>query len=169
MSVKLYPVCVKIAQFLQENGMRLAVAESCTAGALASQLVAVPGASTWFDCGIVAYSNTAKQTLLDVPVDAIAQHGAVSAQVAQHMADGIAHKQNCDLSLSTTGIAGPGGGSVEKPVGTVYLAVSGTYFDDPAHFHPDPCLLYLRGGRKYVQEQAIFCALNWLCDILCIV
>ena len=103
----------------------LAVAESCTGGFLAHRLTNVPGASEIFLAGYVTYSNEAKVAMLGVPSSAIVEYGAVSERVARAMAEGAREKSGATFALATTGIAGPGGGSVQKPVGTVYVALAG--------------------------------------------
>ena len=106
------------------RGWRLATAESCTGGLVAAALTAIRHSSDVFKRGLVAYSNDAKIELLGVPQDMIAQHGAVSAETAAAMARGAVARAGVDLSISTTGIAGPGGGTPQKPVGLVYLGVA---------------------------------------------
>lgn len=101
------------------GGRTLAVAESCTAGLLAARLTDKPGASAWFAGGVVAYSNAAKTELLGVPSELIAEHGAVSEQVAEAMADGAIERFGTDFGIAITGVAGPDGGTEEKPVGFV--------------------------------------------------
>lgn len=103
---------------------RLATAESCTGGLVAAALTAIPGASDVVERGFVTYSNEAKMELLGVPVDTIATHGAISAQTAAAMARGVIARTPVDLAVSITGVAGPGGGIPEKPVGLVYLGVA---------------------------------------------
>ncbi len=100
-----------------------AVAESCTGGLLGAHLSAKEGASAWFWGGIIAYDNHIKQTLLHVPHTVLAEHGAVSEAVAQHMAFGVCRQCSVDVGLSVTGIAGPDGGTIEKPVGTVWIGL----------------------------------------------
>ncbi len=112
------------ADLLMQRGMRLATAESCTGGMVSSRLVDVPGISSSLLCGIVAYDNAMKQKLLDVPAGLLAQYGAVSEQTAAAMAEGALKTSGADIALSTTGIAGPAGGTPEKPVGLVYCAVA---------------------------------------------
>lgn len=102
----------------------LSTAESCTGGLLAHRLTNVPGASQVFQQGVVTYSNAAKCALLDVPAALLETHGAVSAEVAVAMAEGIQKKSGATFGLATTGIAGPEGGSVIMPVGTVFLAIA---------------------------------------------
>ncbi len=112
---------------LRARGWRFATAESCTGGLIAGACTAPAGASDWFSTGFVTYSNDAKQALLGVPAGHLAAHGAVSAEVAEAMARGaLAHGQ-VQLAVSITGIAGPGGGSAAKPVGTVWLGLAWTH------------------------------------------
>lgn len=114
---------VALGQALLAAGATVAVAESCTGGLLASRITDVAGASRYFLAGYVTYSNQAKQDLLGVPPEAIAEHGAVSEQCAQAMAEGAHQRSGADYVAAVTGIAGPGGGTPEKPVGLVYIAV----------------------------------------------
>ena len=107
-----------------ERGWTIAAAESCTGGLLTSRLTDVPGSSDYVDRGVVCYSNRAKTSLLDVPAILIAEHGAVSEPVARAMAEGFARSPASDVGIGITGIAGPGGGTPEKPVGTVAIAVA---------------------------------------------
>lgn len=109
---------------LTERGLTLAVAESCTGGAIASRFTAMPGASAYFLCGVVSYSNAAKHDVLGVNADDLARWGAVSEIVARQMAEGVRRIAGADYAVATTGIAGPTGGSAEKPVGTVWIAVA---------------------------------------------
>ena len=109
-----------VGRLLIKRGMTLGIAESCTGGLVAHRLTNIPGASEYFLCGAVAYSNESKRDVLGVAPALIARHGAVSAEVAASMAEGIRRISGADIGLSTTGIAGPGGGSAEKPVGLMY-------------------------------------------------
>jgi nicotinamide-nucleotide amidase len=113
-----------VGRLLREKGETLAVAESCTGGLIAESVTEVAGASECFRGGIVAYANEAKQALLGVPEAVLAQHGAVSEQTARAMAEGVRERFGSSYGLATTGISGPGGGSEEKPVGLVYLALA---------------------------------------------
>jgi competence/damage-inducible protein CinA-like protein len=115
-----------VGDLLRAAKLRIAVAESCTGGLLASRLTDVPGSSDYVERGIVAYSNVAKSEWLDVPSALIAEHGAVSEPVAAAMARGIRDRARVDIGVGVTGIAGPGGGSDRKPVGTVVIAVART-------------------------------------------
>lgn len=114
-----------VAIRLVRSGTTVATAESCTGGLIAKLLTDRPGSSDWFAGGIVSYSNTAKQKLLAVPAELIARCGAVSEPVAAAMAEGARAALSADLAVAVTGIAGPGGGSAEKPVGTVWIAWAG--------------------------------------------
>lgn len=106
----------------KENGRKIAVAESCTGGLVAAELTEIPGASAVFDRGFITYSNEAKSQMLGVDAALIAQYGAVSRQVAEAMAKGALAHSAADVAVAITGIAGPDGGTGEKPVGLVYIA-----------------------------------------------
>lgn len=114
-----------VAYTLKRCGKTLATAESCTGGALAQQLTAMAGASDYFKGGVVAYSNEVKERALGVSPDVLAAHGAVSEQTVCQMAEGARQRLGADYAVATTGVAGPGGGTPEKPVGTVWIAVAG--------------------------------------------
>ncbi len=118
-----------VGDLLRSRGWRLAVAESCTGGLVLGRLTDVPGSSAWVAGGVVAYANDVKTAVLGVPAELIAAHGAVSEPVAVAMADGVRARLAAEIAVSVTGIAGPGGGSAEKPVGTVVVAVSGPASD----------------------------------------
>lgn len=113
-----------VHELLIRRGLTLAAAESCTGGVIASRFTAMPGASAYFRCGVVAYSNEAKHDVLGVDAETIARCGAVSEEVARQMAEGARRIAGADYAVATTGIAGPAGGSVRKPVGTVWIAVA---------------------------------------------
>ena len=108
----------------RKSGLRIATAESCTGGLIAATLTAVPGSSDVFERGWVTYSNAAKSDELGVPAGLIAAKGAVSPEVAEAMAQGVLKRAQADVAVSVTGIAGPGGGSSEKPVGLVYIGLA---------------------------------------------
>lgn len=113
----------ELAKRFLASGQTLALAESCTGGMIAARITDIPGCSAWFRGGVVAYHNEIKQQVLGVPADLLEQHGAVSEAVAQAMAEGVRKLADSELALSVTGIAGPDGGTPEKPVGTVYISL----------------------------------------------
>jgi PncC family amidohydrolase len=117
----------EVGKTISARGLTVAVAESCTGGLVSSLITDVPGASAYFLAGLVTYSNESKVRLLGVPEATIEAHGAVSEEVAREMAAGVRRVVGADIGAADTGIAGPGGGSVEKPVGLVFLAVDNGY------------------------------------------
>lgn len=144
-----------IGDLLRAKHLSIAVAESCSGGLLSSRLTDVPGSSDYFDRGAVCYSNAAKIDWLGVPEPLIAAHGAVSEPVARAMADGIRTRAGCDVAIGITGIAGPGGGTPEKPVGTVSIAVLTPNGDKIRTFQ-------FIGGRDMVKFQSAQAAMNML-------
>ena len=116
------PLVAALAEALRARGWRMASAESCTGGMIAAACTDLAGSSDWFERAVVSYSNDAKIELLGVPAELIDEHGAVSEAVALAMADGIRARARVDVGVGVTGIAGPGGGTPEKPVGTVAIA-----------------------------------------------
>jgi nicotinamide-nucleotide amidase len=113
-----------LSDLLTRAGYRMATAESCTGGMIAAHCTDVAGSSGWFSGGIVAYANEVKENVLGVPKAVIAEHGAVSGEVVRHMALGALHVIGAEAAVAVSGVAGPGGGTAEKPVGTVWLAVA---------------------------------------------
>lgn len=138
-----------LARRLLAARLTLSAAESCTGGAFSAACTALPGSSAWYLGGVVAYANAAKTGLLGVPADLIAEHGAVSRPVAEAMAAGALDRFHSTLSVSATGIAGPAGGTPEKPVGTVWIALAR---QDVA---PVAALLRLQGTRRSIQRQTV--------------
>ena len=114
-----------VVELLIKNKLKLATAESCTGGLIAQKITSVAGASACFDCGVVTYSNEQKQKLLGVSAETLEKFGAVSQQTALEMCKGVKALSNADFGISVTGIAGPGGGTPEKPVGTVWIGICG--------------------------------------------
>ena len=114
----------QIGDILRERGLRLATAESCTGGLVGHLITNVPGSSDYYDRGVIAYSNAAKEELLGVPRGILERHGAVSEETAMAMAEGLRRSSRADVAVSITGIAGPSGGGEEKPVGLVYVALA---------------------------------------------
>ena len=149
------PLEAVVGELLASAGATVAAAESCTGGLLMSRLTDVPGSSAYVESGVVCYSNRAKTELAGVPAELIAQHGAVSEQVARAMAEGVRGRADATVGIGITGIAGPSGGSAEKPVGTVCLAIlSG----EETHVRT----LRLIGNREQIKYQATQAALNLL-------
>ena len=136
-----------VVQVLRDSGETLSLAESCTAGMTAAWIADVPGSSSVLDRGLVTYSNQSKIEMLGVSSDTLTQHGAVSESVAREMAEGVRRVSNTTWGLSLTGIAGPGGGSEQKPVGTVHIAVSGP--EGVRHQHA-----VIPGSRSQVRKRA---------------
>jgi nicotinamide-nucleotide amidase len=136
------------------------VAESCTGGLLGGAITSIPGSSLYFSGGVVAYRNSAKISLLGVPPDLIAAHGAVSREVALAMAEGILALFRADLAIAITGVAGPGGGSRGKPAGTVWVAVAAAGGVRYAHRYRFP------GGRDAVRREAVKASLGAAIDVL---
>ena len=115
----------RVLNLCRARGLLVATAESCTGGLVAAALTEIAGSSDVVDCGFVTYSNEAKQDMLGVPAATLERHGAVSAQTAKAMAAGALKNSRADIAVSITGIAGPGGGTKQKPVGLVHFAVAG--------------------------------------------
>lgn len=143
---------------LQQEALVLALAESCTGGGVASAVTAVPGSSLYFDRGFVTYSNEAKQEMLGVSSELLKQHGAVSQEVAIAMAEGTLKHSKASVALAVTGVAGPGGGTIAKPVGCVWFALAGTHKSTQTH-----CKTF-SGDRQSVREQAIGFSLKALLE-----
>lgn len=145
----------QLAAALQQRGWLLATAESCTGGQIAAACTDLAGSSQWFDRGFVTYSNAAKTEMLGVPAALIAAHGAVSEAVVRAMAQGAVARSQAQVSVAVSGVAGPSGGSVDKPVGTVWLAwcVQGRVHSSVHHFP---------GDRAAVRAQTTVLALQHL-------
>lgn len=141
----------QLAERLVEKNLTLAVAESCTGGMLAQQCTSRNGSSKWFECGFVTYSYASKTRLLGVQAEVLEEHGAVNAAVAEQMASGVLNHSDADISASITGIAGPGGGSESKPVGTVYIATAVKNEVKNQSVHAIHHLF--QGGRQSIREQ----------------
>jgi nicotinamide-nucleotide amidase len=126
MNQNIVDVSQALGMLLQKSKLTLTTAESCTGGGISYYLTAIPGSSTWFERGFVTYSNAAKTSLLHVPDLLLKQFGAVSEETAQAMAEGALKNSRADIALSVTGIAGPEGGSQDKPVGMVCFSIART-------------------------------------------
>ncbi len=144
-----------VGQLLRSHQATLAVAESCTGGLIAHRLTQVSGSSDYFERGIIAYSNRAKKEILKIPEEILAQEGAVSDSVAQRMAEGIRQISQATLGLGVTGIAGPAGGTEEKPVGTVFIALA-----TPQGTASKKYLFW--GDRDQIKEMSAHTAIDWV-------
>lgn len=142
-----------VGRLLLEQKKWLAIAESCTGGRIAARITRIPGSSGYFDSACIAYSNRSKERLLGVPKTLLTEKGAVSAEAAAAMAEGIRKTAGVDLGLSVTGIAGPDGGSPQKPVGLVYIALSDGRETIPDRFQ-------FHGDRETIQMEATQTALE---------
>lgn len=140
---------------LKRHGWRVTTAESCTGGGAASAITGVAGSSEWFEYGFVTYANRAKESLLGVAPATLLQHGAVSEPVVQQMAEGALSAAHADLAVAVSGVAGPGGGSPDKPVGTVWFAWAGAG-ETVTRMHT------LDGDRERIRQQAVVIALQGL-------
>jgi nicotinamide-nucleotide amidase len=146
-------IAQKTMAALIEKGERMATVESCTGGGIAKVMTDLAGSSVAFECGFVTYSNESKRQMVDVSLEALDKYGAVSEQVAAEMASGALKKVNAGITVSVTGIAGPGGGTDYKPVGTVCFgwAYDGSTITEIQHF---------LGDRQAIRDQTIIYALQ---------
>lgn len=152
-------LATRVGHTLKARGLLLATAESCTGGGIAHAITEIAGSSEWFDCGFVTYSNASKNELLDISEALIAQHGAVSEEIAGAMAEGAVANSNSDVAVSTTGIAGPGGAVPGKPVGTVCF---GWRVGDKTYTER----LVFQGDRQQVRAQTVEHSLKGLLKLL---
>jgi len=156
-----------IAKRLTESGLTLSVAESCTGGFLASLFTAMPGASKYFYGSVTSYDNSVKENILNVSIETIAEHGAVSRECAEAMALGVSRALNTDFAVSTTGIAGPDGGSEDKPVGTVWVGVAYPDTDHPGKTAVISRMFRFNNDRYTNIQRFAGSALNLLRTVLC--
>lgn len=150
----------RLGRLARRRGVMIATAESCTGGGVAEAITRIPGSSAWFDRGFVTYSNEAKRRMLGVRTRTLEDHGAVSEPVARQMAIGALRKSGADVALAITGIAGPGGGSREKPVGLVWFAWAmqgGAVLTESRRFD---------GDRESVRLQSVERAVEGLIEAL---
>ncbi len=157
---ELYRLAGQAGEALSRAGRMLVTAESCTGGWVGQVMTSVPGSSAWYAGGFITYSNTSKQVQLGVQADTLAVNGAVSEAVVREMAHGALECSEANVALAISGIAGPGGGKADKPVGTVCLAWR---VDDSAAFETT-CLF--SGDRQTVRARAVAAALRGLIDLL---
>lgn len=149
-----YPILERIAEASIQNNWHLAVAESCTGGLLASALTELAGSSQWFECGWVTYSNEAKINYLGVSKKILEQYGAVSSETVCAMVNGIFKNSIANLGISISGIAGPAGGTLDKPVGTVWIGYGlRDQWIKSQHFH-------FEGNRREIRMQSVAEALK---------
>ena len=156
---ELIQIADRLGKRLSANDFTIATAESCTGGGIAQAITAIAGSSAWFEGGIITYSNQMKHQLLAVSEDVLIEHGAVSQLVVEAMAHGVAEVCDSQVSVAVSGVAGPGGGSAEKPVGTVWIGwwINGQLFSE--------CHRY-DGDREMVRYQTIMDALAGVLDRL---
>lgn len=155
-----YNLSQRLGHVLRDRQLMLAVAESCTGGDLAKEITAVAGSSAWFDRGFVTYSNESKMDILGVKAETLSKFGAVSKQTAAEMAEGTIANSRSDLAVSITGIAGPGGGSPEKPVGLIYFGLM------QRDGEPQTRQASFTSGRQYIRRCATGYVLQWLLETL---
>jgi len=155
---ELEALALKLGRALHVRGWRLAAAESCTGGWIAKALTDVAGSSQWFEGGVVSYSNAAKTELLGVPTELLTTHGAVSEEAVRAMADGARRRFAADVAVAVSGIAGPGGGTADKPVGTVHIAWASPNGLTAAR-------RIFAGSREAVRRQTVAVALERLIEL----
>lgn len=154
-----YALAESLGAKLRERHWQLALAESCTGGGIAQTITDVPGSSVWFDRGFVTYSNAAKVDMLGVPSSTLDKFGAVSQETALEMVAGVLVHSVADLAIAVTGIAGPGGGSEEKPVGTVFIAWQ-------LRGQEGACVrMQFTGDRAAVRQQVVAFCLQQACQV----
>lgn len=156
MERNLYALLEHLGQTLKQAGLSLVTAEACTGGGVAKACTELAGSSAWFDSGFVVYSNAAKERVLEVSAHTIEHYGAVSEAVVLEMANGALKHSSAQLALAVSGIAGPGGGSSYKPVGTVCIAC--VLKDQASWAHT----FYFQGDRIQIREQAVLEAMTSL-------
>lgn len=159
-TMNLLALANELGELLHTRNLKLATAESCTGGQVAETVTAVAGSSKWFERGFVTYSNLAKQEMLGVPKETLAKFGAVSEETVRVMAQGALLFSLADIALAVTGIAGPDGGSIEKPVGTVWFAWAGKNWETETE------LKHFSGDRLQIRLQATQYALEKLVKFL---
>ena len=151
-----YELAKQVGQTLTKRNFLLATAESCTGGWIAEVITSIAGSSAWFERGFITYSNLAKQEMLGIKASLIEQYGAVSRQAALAMAEGALNFSSAQVSIATTGIAGPEGGTLEKPVGTVWVAwaIKGQLSEAECY--------HFKGDRALVRQQTVQASLERL-------
>ncbi len=160
-SPELYAQASHLLEMAAIRGLMIATAESCTGGLIGGLLTEVPGSSIAVERGFIVYSNLAKQELLGVPAGLIAEHGAVSREVAMAMAAGAVSRSAADIAVAVTGIAGPTGGSPDKPIGLVHIAVKG-----PGNIAQHKEWRYGNLGRKTVRQRTVEDAMDMVLAVI---
>ena len=153
-------LAIQVGDLLKAHGLMLTTAESCTGGGVAQAITDVAGSSAWFERGFIAYSNEAKREMLGVAQDTLLRYGAVSEAVVREMAMGAIQHSHAQVSLAVSGIAGPGGGMPDKPVGTVWFAWSNKGGACVARLH------HLSGSRTEIRAQSVRIALQGVVELL---
>ncbi|MCH5325223.1 MAG: CinA family protein [Eubacterium sp.] len=153
-----------VVQLLVKENKKLSTAESCTGGLISAAVTAVSGSSSVFDLGICTYANSAKEKYLGVPAQVLKEHGAVSETTARLMAAGIRAAAASDIGVSVTGIAGPTGGTPDKPVGTVYVGISTADGDYAFLAYTDASEIPEQNRREYIRLKTVLAALNAVKD-----
>jgi PncC family amidohydrolase len=148
-----------LAEVLTQRHLHVAVAESCTGGIIGAELTDIPGSSNYFSGGIIAYTNIIKEHLLHVPAEILASHGAVSAETVEYMVQGVTDIFGTECGIAVSGIAGPGGGTAEKPVGTVYIGIAA-----PKGIYSYRCNFI--GDRAVVRKKTAAASLQRLLELL---
>lgn len=150
----------QVGEEFKKHNLKLVTAESCTGGGLSFAITSIPGSSSWFDRGLVTYSNLSKEKLLGVSPLTLSAFGSVSEETAREMAEGALHRSQAQVSIAITGIAGPDGGSPEKPVGTVWMALATLNKPTQVIHH------LFSGDRTAIREKSIEAALTILLKVI---
>lgn len=153
-------LAIQVGAALKSHGMMLATAESCTGGGVAQTITEIAGSSEWFERGFITYANDAKREMLGVSEATLSQHGAVSEATVREMVEGALRHSHAQIALAVSGIAGPSGGTADKPVGTVWFAWSVRDGACVARLH------HLSGNRMEIRAQAVRIALQGVIDLL---
>lgn len=171
--MNLYDIAKCLSRLLYNNNLKIVTAESCTGGMIAQALTSVPGSSIWFEQGWITYSNESKIRELNVPMNLLTEYGAVSEEVVRAMAVGALANSTSNISLATSGVAGPDGGTVKSPVGTVWTAIA---FDNLNHLSSIHDVItgntvftqcyHFDGSRESIREQTVAMLLNKVIDHL---
>ena len=156
----LYELAERVGRALEQRGLMVATAESCTGGWVAEAITMVPGSSAWFERGFVSYTYISKREMLGVRAETLEQHGAVSEPVVQQMVQGALERSHAQVALAVSGTAGPSGGTPQKPVGTVCIAWGSK------NLEPRSETLHFAGDREAVRRQSVIHALTVLLDML---